>query len=341
MASFGWDTAPDAIRQQVKRFVRDVRAILGEHLVGIYLHGSLAMGCFNPEFSDVDLLVVLKRPMLPETKRLLAGLLLTLSEDPRPLEVSFLLQEELRHWCHPLPYDFHYSESWRERYEANLTRLEWEYWGNTEHTDPDLAAHITILQERGIVLYGPCVRETFPLIPPGDYAAAILYDYAAALEGLTQAPVYGVLNMLRVYWYLLEGAISSKAEAGQWGVETLQDPEVRSVVAQALGQYLGAEATPFDPEALERFARVVDEGVRLFLPESTEVAAPAADGLIDCTRCHTVMRFAGVKHFHEGESMAPRGGFWELFAGRETLHMYFCPICGKVEFYLRPVPGQE
>ena len=34
---------------------------LGSHLVGVYLHGSLAMGCFNPEASDVDLLVVAAR----------------------------------------------------------------------------------------------------------------------------------------------------------------------------------------------------------------------------------------------------------------------------------------
>ncbi len=30
-----------------------------EQLTGIYLHGSLAMGCFQPEKSDIDLLVVI------------------------------------------------------------------------------------------------------------------------------------------------------------------------------------------------------------------------------------------------------------------------------------------
>ena len=28
---------------------------LGDNLVGIYLHGSLAMGRFNPDTSDIDL----------------------------------------------------------------------------------------------------------------------------------------------------------------------------------------------------------------------------------------------------------------------------------------------
>ncbi|MGN7761522.1 nucleotidyltransferase domain-containing protein [Paenibacillus sp. 22594] len=31
------------------------------NLLGIYLHGSLAMGCFNPLKSDVDFLVVVKK----------------------------------------------------------------------------------------------------------------------------------------------------------------------------------------------------------------------------------------------------------------------------------------
>lgn len=29
-------------------------------LTGIYLHGSMAMGCFNPEKSDIDLIVVIE-----------------------------------------------------------------------------------------------------------------------------------------------------------------------------------------------------------------------------------------------------------------------------------------
>ena len=32
--------------------------ILGENLVGVYLHGSAAMGCYNAAKSDLDLIVV-------------------------------------------------------------------------------------------------------------------------------------------------------------------------------------------------------------------------------------------------------------------------------------------
>ncbi|MDD6156298.1 MAG: nucleotidyltransferase domain-containing protein [Lachnospiraceae bacterium] len=47
-------------REVTEEFVIQSRKILGDNLTGVYLHGSAAMGCFNPEESDIDLLVVVK-----------------------------------------------------------------------------------------------------------------------------------------------------------------------------------------------------------------------------------------------------------------------------------------
>ena len=40
------------------RLTEESRKIFGENLTGVYLHGSLAMGCFNPDKSDIDLIIV-------------------------------------------------------------------------------------------------------------------------------------------------------------------------------------------------------------------------------------------------------------------------------------------
>ena len=37
---------------------REIQTILGTHLVGLYLHGSLAYGDFDPQTSDIDFLAV-------------------------------------------------------------------------------------------------------------------------------------------------------------------------------------------------------------------------------------------------------------------------------------------
>lgn len=43
--------------------------ILGNNLVGIYLHGSIAFDCYHPETSDIDFIVVIQRKIDYFTKR--------------------------------------------------------------------------------------------------------------------------------------------------------------------------------------------------------------------------------------------------------------------------------
>jgi hypothetical protein len=38
----------------IKEFIDVSREIIADKLTGIYLHGSMAMNCFNPEKSDID-----------------------------------------------------------------------------------------------------------------------------------------------------------------------------------------------------------------------------------------------------------------------------------------------
>ncbi|SFE93867.1 Nucleotidyltransferase domain-containing protein [Paenibacillus algorifonticola] len=53
---------------------------MGDNLVGIYLHGSLAMGCFNTHKSDIDLLIVAQEALSTETNKRIAKKLLKLHE---------------------------------------------------------------------------------------------------------------------------------------------------------------------------------------------------------------------------------------------------------------------
>ena len=75
------------------------RHVLGEYLTGIYLHGSVAFGCFRWEKSDIDFLVVVKEELPHGIKRRLMDLILRLSESapPKGLEMSVVLEAECRH----------------------------------------------------------------------------------------------------------------------------------------------------------------------------------------------------------------------------------------------------
>ena len=49
---------------------------LNENLVGIYLHGSAAFGCFNPDKSDVDFIVVTEtEPDFDQKRKIISFLL--------------------------------------------------------------------------------------------------------------------------------------------------------------------------------------------------------------------------------------------------------------------------
>ena len=96
MSQYGWADCPDNVRTQVNTFLETLREILEDNLVSIYLHGSLAMSCFNPERSDIDLLIVTRHGMTVETKRTIAELLLRSSMAPSPIEISFLVEQQIR-----------------------------------------------------------------------------------------------------------------------------------------------------------------------------------------------------------------------------------------------------
>ena len=96
-----------------QHLAEELTVILEGGLVGVYLHGSAATGCFNPDRSDIDLLVVARQALSPEQRRAVATLLLASSGAPYPVELTVVTTGQLHPWQHRTRFDFHYSESWR------------------------------------------------------------------------------------------------------------------------------------------------------------------------------------------------------------------------------------
>lgn len=90
-----WSTANEDIRAWVDGIVDALRREMRDELVGVYLHGSLAMGCYYRPKSDLDLLVVVRSSLAPDVRERLTRLLLR-SHDGRPttggLEVSVVTE---------------------------------------------------------------------------------------------------------------------------------------------------------------------------------------------------------------------------------------------------------
>ncbi len=265
VAQFHWNTCPPVVRAQVEGLLAEIRATLAEDLIGVYLHGSLVMGCFNPARSDLDLLVITGERMAAETRRILGEMLLQRSNAPCPVEISFLSREQVAIWRYPTPFDLHYSEGWRTTYQRDLANDAWRSWGTPEPHDPDLAAHMTIMNRRGVCLYGPPIAEIFPGIPAADYIDSIMADIAGAHKHIAEQPVYLTLNLCRVYGFLKAGLFLSKDEGGVWALQILPEQH-HQVLQMALDAYRGLrDESGFEQCTLELLAIELEQAIQACL----------------------------------------------------------------------------
>ncbi|RCW76822.1 aminoglycoside adenylyltransferase domain-containing protein [Saliterribacillus persicus] len=261
------NTYSSNIKVIITQLQKEITRIIEEDLVGFYIHGSLAMGGFNPKSSDIDLLVITNKPITIQTKRKLAKFLLMCSNSPYPVEISFLYKEQLKDWKHPCPFDFHFSEFWRERYENDLLKGTYKFLNGDINTDTDLAAHITIINNRGICVVGTPISEVFPLVPQSDYTSSIMGDFKDCLENIEDDPIYCTLNMIRVFWYLKERVISSKLEAGNWGVLTFPK-ELSITIEKVVNCYSNCkDAYDFEKDELLLIRNYILENIQKLLNE--------------------------------------------------------------------------
>ncbi|QQZ59148.1 DUF4111 domain-containing protein [Paenibacillus sonchi] len=215
------------------RFTAIFREELEADLAGIYLHGSLAMGCFNPVGSDIDILVVIRTPLPHARAARIAQKLLALRDDiANGLEISVIREAVLASVACPTPCELHFSDYHRERYRADADYLCGGY------EDADLASQIAVAYYRGRTLYGEPLARQYPPVNPSAYLSSILHDIADAAAEIMDNPMYITLNLCRVLYYLQEGKIASKREGGEWGTAGLP-PEFKELVQVCLNQYNG------------------------------------------------------------------------------------------------------
>jgi streptomycin 3"-adenylyltransferase len=247
--------APAHTNHLLDEIVASMKRLLGDNLVGVYLHGSLAMGSFNPNSSDVDFLVVTKTKLSPELRRSLATSMIELTKHApaKGIEMSVFTLEALRNFMYPTPYEFHFSNVWIERYQNDEVDLT-----DDNKVDADLAAHLTITKARGVALYGEPIEVVFPDIPTQQYTDSIVADAKSILDDMTSDPVYNVLNLCHVWAYLEEGKITSKKEGGEWALQRATSFQSR-VIEQALVEYGGIKASLWDKDALIRFGQGMGE----------------------------------------------------------------------------------
>jgi hypothetical protein len=231
--------------------------VLGLSLVGVYLHGSGALGDWSAERSDVDLLGVVARSPDRPAKRVISARLhhpsLTCPA-PAGLELSLVTAAVAADPPRRPPFELHVSTG-----PSGQTHL-----GGPAAADPDLLLHFAVCRRAGVAVAGPDPVEVFAEPP----RAWLLERAAAELRRAVRHGSFAdrVLTACRAWRYLEDDVLGSKVESGRWArLRLAGDPDPPGAVAlvdAAVAARLGHAPVPAagaDLAAADRFVAAVLE----------------------------------------------------------------------------------
>tara|TARA_Y100001933_G_C18915939_1_gene528848 strand:- start:311 stop:1099 length:789 start_codon:yes stop_codon:yes gene_type:complete len=243
------------IDNKIKNITDLFKVTLGSNLVGVYLHGSLAMGLYNPETSDIDILVVVKTKIEPRKKRILVENLLDI-EDKNPkndVEMSIILESDIIQGNHPMYFDLHYSKLHKDDFLQTSQVCQ-------GGEDPDLICHLAMTKARGKRLHGRPIGDLGIVIEVSDFIDSVLNDLVYNENELMQRPEYIILNICRTLRYLYDKTHCSKIEGGMWAI-TKHEGVSASILNEILKKYKGAnyDLTPYGKEIHSLAERLLNE----------------------------------------------------------------------------------
>ncbi|MDE5908847.1 MAG: DUF4111 domain-containing protein [Lachnospiraceae bacterium] len=242
-----------------KQFVKESKEILGDNLVGIYLHGSAVMGCFHEKKSDIDLLVVVNTGIPNEIKRQFMDMVVELNTyaPEKGIELSIVKKDVCKPFIYPTPFELHFSVAHLEWYKTNPP----DYIQKMNGLDKDLAAHFTIIYHKGKRLCGENIKDVFEKPGREFYFDSIWNDIANAEEEIITNPTYIILNLCRVLAYKKDELILSKQEGGNWGMNHVPE-KYHPLILRALEEYASGKSTQWNGNCAREYAAYMIDQIK-------------------------------------------------------------------------------
>ncbi len=200
-----------------------LHVVLGDALLGVYLHGSAVLGGLRPQ-SDIDLLVIVDRPMTNDQRKdLLSAFLQISATHPstpggrRCVEVIVFVASELAGQDYPAQAEFTYGEWLRDAFEAGEMPIA--------ARDPENSLVLAQALREVRPLFGPNASDLLPEIPL-EHVRCAMHDALPALLGGLQGDERNVLLTLARMWRTAKtGEFVSKDAGAAWAVAQMPDQE--------------------------------------------------------------------------------------------------------------------
>lgn len=216
---------PKGVSDILDTLINSVKSILASDLIGVYLRGSLATGDFEPDRSDVDLLIVTKGSVGSAQFTALSDMHAKMAFKDNPyaqrLEAAYVDQYSLR--------VYQPDQSFPTLSQGLGEALTWQVHG----LNWLLERHI--VREAGVTLLGPNPKSLIDPIPPDDLrraSASRMADWAEWAQDKDDPEwmlplahkAYAIETMCRALYTVEHAAVASKRESARWCLETLPEP---------------------------------------------------------------------------------------------------------------------
>lgn len=249
--SFEMSHSPGVLPRTHRRYLDQVfGAVRGElDPLGCYVHGSAALGGFNRDRSDLDVLAIVRGPVSEESAQRVGSQLLDLDCPAPGLELSIVTDRQAQTGGTDTGFVLHVDSADQRAVLGDGL------------TDPDLILHYAVCRKAAI--------RVGDSPPPADLIAEvprylILDQLSAELKWALDKPApaeYAVLNACRALRFAETDELVSKVDGGRWAVRQGMDG---STIQLALARQIGEEsATALDQGRVEQFALLVLERLRI------------------------------------------------------------------------------
>ena len=235
----------------------NVRGVLGDYFVGMYLYGSLATGDFDPNKSDIDFLVVtsekLPKSLISDLKTMHTRIYESGLEWSTRLEAAYIPIDAMRV----------YSPTGPACPLVNMNKLfnQNEFLVARPETNWVINRHV--LYTKGVVITGSPLQSIIDPVRPEQLQEAALTYLRDDWEPWTHNPdlfvgegyqPFVVLTMCRALYTLKHGTVASKLRSAEWVIANL-DRKWTKLINQAMTWHYGDP--PGDIGQTQEFIRYI------------------------------------------------------------------------------------
>ena len=243
-------TPYDNVNEAIYALRDSAKEVLGDYFTGMYLYGSLALGGFDPGRSDIDLLIVTSEKLPDDVISELEAMY------KRFYRSGLDWAKKMTGICIPLEDMRIYSETGPKNQMFNRDEFL------VDRPDNDWIFHRHVLNECGIVIEGPPLRDIIEPIPPEQLKEIaflflrdwVLLTYDDEIFRGESHQAYFVLTVCRCLYTLKNGDIASKIRSAEWVLEQV-DSKWSDLIRQAMAWHYGDPAG--DIPQTQKFMRYI------------------------------------------------------------------------------------